>query len=108
MAIHMPDTSAPMDIDQSQPRPETHTCYNCGESGHLSCTCMKPQKQRIWSTILAEMDLKGLVAEAVAASAGDVIETVGAVVSGVKVVALADELWKEHKDELLGKFNSTE
>jgi len=22
--------------------------------------------------------------------------------------ALADELWKEHKDELLGKFNSTE
>src|SRR5882724_7505676 len=63
MAIHKPDTSAPMDIDQSQPRPETHTCYNCGESGHLSCTCMKPQKQRIRSTVSAETNLKSIVAE---------------------------------------------
>src|SRR5882724_1909384 len=64
MAIHMPDTSAPMDINQSQTRPETHTCYNCGEPGHLSHTCTKPRKQRIWLTVLAEMDLKSLVAEA--------------------------------------------
>src|SRR5882672_905270 len=33
-AIHMPDTSVPMDIDQSRPRPGTCTCYNCGEPGH--------------------------------------------------------------------------
>src|SRR5882724_12387536 len=65
MAIHMPDTSAPMDINQSQPRPKTHTCYNCGEPGHLSHTCMKPRKQRIWLTISAKTDLKILVAEAV-------------------------------------------
>src|SRR5882724_8803625 len=68
MAIHMPDTSAPMDINQSQPRPKTCTCYNCGEPGHLSCTCTKPRKQRIRSTISAETDLKSLVAEAIAAA----------------------------------------
>src|SRR5882724_648893 len=68
MAIHMPDTLAPMDINQSRPRPETCTCYNCGEPGHLSCTCTKPWKQRIQSTVSAKMDLKSLVAEAVAAA----------------------------------------
>src|SRR5882672_6748255 len=62
-AIHTPDTLVPMDIDQSQPRPKTHTCYNCSKPGHLSCACMKPQKQRIQSTTSAEMDLKSLVAE---------------------------------------------
>src|SRR5882672_2968217 len=66
VAIHMPDTSVPMDINQSRPRPETHTCYNCSEPGHLSHACMKPQKQRIWSATLAETDIKSLVAEAVA------------------------------------------
>src|SRR5882724_9707271 len=30
------DTSVPMDIDQSRPRPKMHTCYNCGNKGHLS------------------------------------------------------------------------
>src|SRR5882724_4285655 len=67
MAIHMPDTSAPMDIDQSRPRPETRTCYNCGEPGHLLHTCTKPWKQRIRSTVSAETDLKSLVAKAMAA-----------------------------------------
>src|SRR5882672_1780788 len=65
-AIHMPDTSVPMDIDQSRPRPEMHTCYNCGEPGHLSHTCTKPRKQKIWSATSAETDLKSLVAEAIA------------------------------------------
>jgi len=74
-AIHTSDTPIPRDIDQSQPRPKTCTCYNCGEPGHLSPTCMKPQKQRIWLTILANMDIKSLVAEAVAA-AMDVREAV--------------------------------
>src|SRR5882672_11134070 len=64
-AIHTPDTSVPMDIDQSQPRPEMHTCYNCGKPGHLSRACTKPQKQRIQSTTSAEMDIKSLVAETV-------------------------------------------
>jgi len=32
----MPDTSAPMDIDQNKHRSETHSCYNCNEKGHLS------------------------------------------------------------------------
>src|SRR5882672_3082380 len=67
-AIHMPDALVPMDIEQSRPRPETCTCYNCSEPGHLSHTCMKPQKQRIRSATLAEMDIKSLVAEALAAA----------------------------------------
>src|SRR5882672_719190 len=66
-AIHMPDTLVPMDIDQSQPRPKTCTCYNCGKPGHLSCTCMKPREQKIQLTTSAETDIKSLVAEAVAA-----------------------------------------
>ena len=64
MARHMPDTSVPMDINQSRPRPEMCTCYNCSEPGHLSHACTKPQKQRIWLTTSAEMDIKSLVAEA--------------------------------------------
>src|SRR5882672_8842214 len=67
-AIHIPDTSVPMDIDQSQPRHEMCTCYNCGEPSHLSHACMKPQKKRIWSTTLAKIDIKSLVAEAMAAA----------------------------------------
>src|SRR5467141_1409152 len=67
-AIHIPDASVPMDIDQSRPRPETRTCHNCGEPGHLSCTCTKPQKQKIQSATSAETDLKSLVAEAVVAA----------------------------------------
>ena len=43
-----------------------HTCYNCAKPGHLSCAFMKPWKQRIWSTTSAKMDIKSLVAEAVA------------------------------------------
>ena len=67
-AIHTPDTSMPMDIDQSRPRPKMCTCYNCSEPGHLSHTCTKPRKQRIQLTTLAKTDIKSLVAEAVAAA----------------------------------------
>src|SRR5882672_3459272 len=67
MAIHMPDTSVPMDIDQSRPRPKTCTCYNCCEPGHLSRTCTKTRKQEIWSATSAETDIKSLIAEAIAA-----------------------------------------
>src|SRR5882672_10177108 len=66
VAIHMPDTSVTMDISQSQPRPKMCTCYNCGKPGHLSCACMKPWKQRIWLATLAKMDIKSLMAEAMA------------------------------------------
>src|SRR5882724_1354130 len=62
-----PDTSAPMDIDQSKCKQETCTCYNCDEKGHLSHHGLKPQKQQIHSAKLNEVDIKGLVAEVVAA-----------------------------------------
>ena len=65
---HTLDTSAPMDIYQSWCRPEMCTCYNCGDKGHLSCVCQKPQKQRIWLANLAEGDIKSIVAEDVAAA----------------------------------------
>src|SRR5882672_2511206 len=68
VAIHTPDTSVPMDIDQSQPRPKTHTCYNCSEPGHLSCACTKPWKQNIQLATSAKTVIKSLVAEAVAAA----------------------------------------
>src|SRR5882724_4452604 len=67
MATPTPDTSAPMDIDQSKCKQETCTCYNCDEKGHLSHHGLKPQKQQIHSAKLYEVDIKGLVAEVVAA-----------------------------------------
>ena len=36
--------------------------------GHLSCICLKPQKQRIWSAELAKGEIKSIVAKAVAAT----------------------------------------
>jgi len=57
-----------MDINQSRPRLETHTCYNCGDKGHLSCVCLKPQKQIIQLTESAETDIRSLMAEAVMAA----------------------------------------
>ena len=63
-----PDTSAPMDIDQNKHKPETHSCYNCNEKGHISRHCPKPWKQQIRSTKLTKLDLKSLVAEAVVAA----------------------------------------
>src|SRR5882724_7003372 len=62
------DTSVPMDIDQNKRRSETRSCYNCNEKGHISRHCPKPRKQQIWSTELTELNLKSLVAEAVAAA----------------------------------------
>jgi len=53
----------PMDIDKNKCRPETHSCYNCNEKGHLSQHCPKPQKQQVWSVNLTETDLKSLVAK---------------------------------------------
>ena len=44
------------------------TCYNCGEPSHLSHVCTKPWKKKIWLTILADIDIKGLIAEAVEAA----------------------------------------
>jgi len=44
------------------------TCYNCGDKGHLSHVCPKPQKQRIQLTKLAETDIKSLIAEVVSAA----------------------------------------
>jgi len=67
MATPTPDTLAPMEIDQSKHKQETHTCYNCDEKGHLSHHCLKPQKQWIHLAEPNEVDIKGLVAEAVAA-----------------------------------------
>src|SRR5882724_8033426 len=61
------DTSVPMDIDQNKCRSETHSCYNCNEKGHISRHCLKPRKQQIRSTESTELNLKSLVAEAVAA-----------------------------------------
>ena len=68
MATPTPDTSAPMDIDQSKHKQETHTCYNCDEKGHLSHHCPKPWKQQIFSAEPNEINIKGLVVEAVAAA----------------------------------------
>jgi len=64
---HTLDTSMPMKINQSQHRPEMHTCYNCGDKGHCSHIFPKPQKQRIHSANSAKGDIKGIVAKAVAA-----------------------------------------
>src|SRR5882724_11827302 len=44
------------------------TCYNCSDMGHLSCICLKPQKQRIQSADSAEGDIKSIIAKAVAAA----------------------------------------
>ena len=63
-----PDTSAPMDIDQNKHRLETHSCYNCNEKGHISRHCLKPRKQQIRLAESTALDLKNLVAEAVAAA----------------------------------------
>jgi len=57
-----------MDVDQSKCRPETCTCYNCNENGHLSQHCPKPWKQQICLAKSTKVDLKGLVAEAVVAA----------------------------------------
>ena len=62
------DTSVPMDIDQNKHRSETRSCYNCNEKGHISRHCPKPRKQQIRSTESTELDLKSLVAKAVAAA----------------------------------------
>jgi len=63
-----PDTSVPMDIDQNKCRSETHSCYNCNKKGHISRHCPKPWKQQIRSTESTELNLKSLVAKAVAAA----------------------------------------
>jgi len=57
-----------MDINQSRPRHETHTCNDCGKKGHLSQVCPKPQKQRIWLTKSADTDIKSLIAKVVMAT----------------------------------------
>src|SRR5882724_7193991 len=62
------DISVPMDINQSRPRHETHTCNDCGKKGHLSQVCPKPQKQRIWLTKSADTDIKSLIAKVVMAT----------------------------------------
>ena len=57
-----------MDIDQSKCKQETRTCYNCEEKGHLSHHCPKPWKQWIRSAEPNEINIKGLMAEVVAAA----------------------------------------
>src|SRR5882724_9723801 len=66
-ATPTPDTSTPMDIDQRKCKQEPCTCYNCEEKGHLSHHCPKPRKQWICSAEPNEIDIKGLLVEAVAA-----------------------------------------
>jgi len=68
VAIQTLDTPVPMDIDQNCSRPDTCICYNCGDKGHLSHTCLKLQKQQIRSTALAKVDLKRIIAKAVMAA----------------------------------------
>ena len=69
MATPTPDTSAPRDIDQSKCKQETRTCYNnCDEKGHLLHHCLKHQKQQIHLAEPNEVNIKGLIAEAVAAA----------------------------------------
>jgi len=57
-----------MDINQSKGKQETHTCYNCDEKGHLSRHCPKPWKQQIHLAKPNKVNIKGLVAEVVAAA----------------------------------------
>jgi len=64
---HTLDTSAPMDIDQSQPRSEMCTGYNCSDKGHLSHVFPKPWKKRIWLANSAEGDIQSIIAEAISA-----------------------------------------
>ena len=56
-----------MDINQSKHKQETRTCYNCEEKGHLWHHCLKPWKQQIGLAEPNEIDIKGLVVEAVTA-----------------------------------------
>ena len=65
-STHTLDTSVPMDISQSRHQLEMHTLYNCSNKGHLLYICLKPQKQRIGSNISSDVDIKGLIAEAIA------------------------------------------
>src|SRR5882724_7961180 len=65
MASPIPDPLAPMDINQSKHKQETHTCYNCDEKGHLSHHFLKPLKQWIRLAKSNEVNIKGLIAKAV-------------------------------------------
>src|SRR5882724_8737337 len=65
-ATPTPGTLAPMDINQSKHKQETHTCYNCDEKGHLLHHCLKPWKQQIHLAEPNQVNIKGLVAGVVA------------------------------------------
>ena len=43
-------------------------CYNCGDKGHLSCTCLKPGKQHIKLTEATKVGLNSIIAKVVAAA----------------------------------------
>jgi len=57
-----------MDIDPELTQPETCTCYNCGEPGHLFAYLHETSEAEIRQPFRQKTDLKSAVDEAVVAA----------------------------------------